>query len=368
MPRKVDKPLILYGTGNLGRMAKRYFERLGVPILLVVDANPDLHRPEPFWAGVDILGLHEVPVRQGQSALWAVCVVTAPFSQVSASLKKRGWGDVVPFYDIAEAYRDRHPLSNGWHSGVLSAQDICGIEAVLCRWEDDISRAHHLQFVAWRCLREEWVFDDAPVTTHDRYFIPQVLSALHDSEVFVDIGAHHGEVVDRFIRAVGNSFNAVYAIEPDADNLSCLYEHLNEHAAHPRERIHVSEFALGPESGRRRFFHGLDYASQLSDLGQAEVEVRRLDDLSIPATFVKIHVEGWESSAIGGGLETIMNNRPILAVTSYHNREGLWQLPAQVMTCLDNYAYYFRLHSWHGTGGVIYAIPKERIEGKLIET
>ena len=32
-PRKVDKPLILYGAGNLGKMAKNYFKELGIPFL-----------------------------------------------------------------------------------------------------------------------------------------------------------------------------------------------------------------------------------------------------------------------------------------------------------------------------------------------
>jgi FkbM family methyltransferase len=328
-----------------------------------VDANPDLHRRDPFWAGVDILGIHDVPVEQGESALWAICVVTTPFSQVSAPLKERGWRDIVPFYDIAEAYRDRHPLSNGWHSGELSEQDRCGIESVLYRWEDDLSRAQHLQLLAWRCLREEWVFDDAPVMTENRYFIPEVLSVLHDHEVFVDIGAHHGEVIERFISAVGNTFDEIYAIEPDVKNLLCLHERLTEHAVGLRKKIHVSEYALGAESGKHRFCHGLGYASQLSGLGQADVDVRCLDDLFIPATFVKIHIEGWEHCAISGGLDTLMNNRPVLSVTLYHSRGGLWHLPAQIMTCLNQYVYYFRLHSWHGTGGVIYALPRERISG-----
>ena len=363
-PRKVDKPLILYGAGSLGKMAKEYFERLGISFLFVVDANPDLHRRDPFWAGVGIFGIRDVPIKQGESALWAVCVATVPFSQVSAPLKERGWRDVVPFYDIAEAYRDRHPLSNGWHSGVLSERDICGIESVLYRWEDDLSRAHHLQFVAWRSLREEWFFDDAPITTHDRYFIPQVLSALHDDEVFVDIGAHHGGVIIRFLDAVKNQYTGIYAIEPDVENLSQLRNLLEEYMSADRGKIHLLPYALGSEKDEKCFYHGLGYASQFSELGQTEVDVRRLDDLLIPATFVKIHIEGWERSAISGGLETIINNRPILTVTSYHNREGLWNLPAQIMTCLDNYVYYFRLHSWHGTGGVIYALPREGINQK----
>ncbi len=364
IPRKVDKPLILYGAGSLGKMAKEYFERLGIPFLFVVDANPDLHRRDPFWTGVDVLGIQDVPIELRENALLAICVVTAPFSQVTAPLKKQGWRDVAPFYDIAEAYRDRHPLSNGWHSGVLSKGDICGIESVLSRWEDDLSRAHHLQFIAWRSLREEWFFDDVPVTTHDRYFIPQVLSILHDHEIFVDIGAHHGEVSIRFLDAVKNQYRGIYAIEPDAENFSQLCNLLEEYMSAERGKIHLLTYALGSVTDEKRFYHGLGYASQFSKLGQTEVDVRCLDDLLIPATFVKIHIEGWERSAISGGLETIINNRPILTVTSYHNREGLWHLPAQIMTCLENYAYYFRLHSWHGTGGVIYALPRERINQK----
>lgn len=363
-PRKVNKPLILYGAGSLGKMAKEYFERLGIPFLFVVDASPDLHRRDPFWAGVNIFGIHDVPIEQRESALLAVCVATVPFSQVSAPLKEQGWHDVMPFYDIAEAYRDRHPLSNGWHSGVLSEGDICGIESVLYRWEDDLSRAHHLQFIAWRSLREEWFFGDAPVTTHDRYFIPQVLSALHDHEVFVDIGAHNGDVSIRFLDAVKNQYRGIYAIEPDVENLSQLRNLLEKYMLAARGKIHLLTYALGSVTDEKRFYHGLGYASQFSELGQTAVDVRCLDELLIPATFIKIHLEGWEGGVISGGLETLNNNRPLLTVTSYHNREGLWHLPAQIMTCLENYAYYFRLHSWHGTGGVIYAIPRERINQK----
>ena len=330
----------------------------------MVDANPELHRRDPFWEGVDILGIKDVSIEMKECALLAICVVTTPFSQVSAPLREQGWRDVVPFYDIAEAYRDRHPLSNGWYSGALSEGDICGIESILSRWEDDISRAHHLQFIAWHSLREELFFDNAPVTTHDRYFIPQVLMALHDDEVFVDIGAHHGEVIIRFMEAVKNKFKEVYAIEPDMENISNLRSRLEEYMSVGMGKIHLLECVLGSASDEKRFYHGLGYVSQFSELGQTEVSVKTLDDLLIPATFIKIHIEGWERSAISGGLETIITNRPILMVTSYHNRDGLWTLPSQIMTCLDNYVYWFRLHSWHGTGAVIYAVPRERFTSK----
>lgn len=360
-PRQVDKSLILYGAGDLGKMARKYFDLLGIPFLFVVDANPDGPRKDPFWAGIEIRRKDDVTVEQRASALLAICVATVPFTIISLPLIEQGWQDVVPFYDIAEAYTDRHPLSNGWHSGDLSEQDLCGIESVLSSWDDDTSRAHHLQFIAWRSLREEWLFEEAPVNTRDRYFIPQVLSVLHEHEVFVDVGAHHGQVIKRFLSAVENQYQDIFAFEPDLENMSALRNFLDTELESKNGRFHLMACALGSKSGQKHFFPGLGYISQIGEAGQAKVEVRCLDDFAIPATFIKIHIEGLESSMLRGGMETIEKNRPLLTVTSYHNRDGLWFLPTQIMSGLNDYAYYFRLHSWQDGCGVIYAIPRERL-------
>lgn len=376
-PRKVDKPLIIYGAGSLGKMAKDYFDRLKIPIDAVVDRRPELYVDDPFWKQIVVLP-EDIPDAQQSSSLIVLCVATSPLTEVTASLGEQGWTDIVPFYDITEAYKDKSPRNNGWYIGCLRPH-IKDIEPVLFRWEDDISRAHYMQFITWHALREEWIFDSAPITTDNRYFIPEVLSVLHDHEVFVDVGAHHGEVIQRFVHEVKNKFappeyvlaaptenimvigrsvyKKIYAFEPDGDNFKALYYNLKGIID---ERMYISTKALGAVEENRQFFEGLGYASQISDMGKYAVKCLRLDDLNIPATFIKIHVEGWESEVISGGLETIRQNRPILAVTSYHNEDGLWHLPAQMMTLLDNYVFYFRLHAWQGQGSVIYAIPRER--------
>jgi hypothetical protein len=88
----------------------------------------------------------------------AVSVVTSPYVPIERSLAARDCVDVVPFYDLAESLRGQHPLSNGWFAEPLTADDQIEIEGVLVGWDDDVSRAHHLQFMAWRRLREEWTF------------------------------------------------------------------------------------------------------------------------------------------------------------------------------------------------------------------
>jgi FkbM family methyltransferase len=358
-PRKVDKPLVLYGAGNLGHMAREYFDRLEIPVAAVVDSRPEVHRSDPFWGGVKMLGPADVPEDLHGQALVAVCVATVPMDDLQGSLAAQGWRDVVPFYDIAEAYRDRHPLGNGWFTGELGSDDVAAIEHVLARWDDDVSRAHHLQFIAWHSLREEWGFEGAPVTTRDRYFIPEVRSVLHGREAFLDVGAHRGEVIRGFAGVVGGSFESICAVEADASNLAALQREVAADAR-VRDRVRVLPCVVGEHAGSAPFFEGLGYASQISPLGPHRMEVTTLDRLQLRPTFTKLHLEGHELAALQGGLRTLQQHRPLVATTSYHNRLGLHELPRWLMDHLERYRFLLRLHSWCGTGAVVYGIPNER--------
>ena len=358
-PRKVDKPLVLYGAGNLGHMAREYFDRLEIPVAAVVDSRPDVHRADPFWSGVEILGPADVPEDLHRQALVAVCVATVPMDDLQESLAGQGWRDLVPFYDIAEAYRVRHPLGNGWFTGPLGPDDVTAIEQVLARWDDDVSRAHHLQFIAWHSLREEWRFDGAPVTTQDRYFIPEVRSVLHPREAFLDVGAHHGEVSRAFAGMMDGRFETIHAEEGDPANLAVLGRELAADTR-VRDRVRVLPCVVSEGQGSAPFFEGLGYASQLSPLGPNRMEFTTLDLLELRPTFVKLHLEGHELAAMKGGLQMLQRHRPLVATTSYHNRLGLHELPRWLMDHLEGYRFLLRLHSWCGTGAVVYAIPKER--------
>jgi len=362
-PRKVDKPLALYGAGSLGRMAKEYFGFLGIPFRYVVDADPGRYRSAEAWQGVDVVGPQDVPVSDRRDCLLAVCVATAPFAAVASPLARLGFQDTVPFYDIAESYRDMHPLGNGWFTGELTGDDVEGIGYVTANWEDELSRAHHLQFIAWRSVREELNFPGAPVTPDDRYFIPEIRSLLHGEEIFLDGGAHHGEVSLRFMEISGRRFERIYAVEPDRYNCSALREALHGRNGLTNGGADIIETALGRVSGSVPFFHGLGYASMVSPLAHERVPAHTLDELDIPATFVKLHLEGSELDALRGGVSWLNSRRPVVAATIYHNRTGLWEVPAFLMKRLADYVFLLRLHCWLGTGCVLYAIPRERHRG-----
>jgi len=358
--RKIDKPVILYGAGNLGKMAKEYFDKIGITFLYVVDKNPEKYSNDLFWYDIDIFRSSDVPIQFKDRCLLVMCIVTEPYNIIMSQLKSEGWTDIIPFYDITLTYQNKHPLNNGWISSLLSEEDVGGTEFVITNLFDDISYAHYLQFIAWHSLHEEWIFKDAPIITKDKYFIPEIINILSENETFIDVGTYHGEFTKKFMNVVNNKFNSIRMIEPDYNNidklLNVMHNDMNNY------NISLIPKALGKINGKKKFCDGLKCMSQISEIGNVEVKVYTLDDLNLTPSILKIHVEGTENDIFDGGLKTIKKNRPVIMMTVYHNRDGLWKTTTNAMKSLDDYVYYFRLHLWCGTCAVLYAIPMERLK------
>jgi FkbM family methyltransferase len=354
-----DAPLALYGAGNMGRLACEVLENVGRKIEMVVDRDPQNLATSPTWCGVPLLHPGEVPADAKTKLRLAVSLVTSPYVAIEQSLLDQGFRDVIPFYDLAEGFRPKHPLGNGWFSPPLTQEDLDQTAKILSSWHDDISRAHHLQFLAWRRLREEWVFGSAPVSSDNRFFIPEVADVLTNSEFFVDGGAHHGHVTLEFVRKTNGAFDRILAIEPDPLNLAQLRTNLRSWMPDDG-RVHCSHYALADVEADLPFRVGLGYASQLSETGTTRVATRAIDMMELSPTFLKLHLEGGELIALKGARKTLLRKRPIIAATVYHNADGIWRSPLWLMETLRDYRFLFRLHTWCGTGAVIYAIPNER--------
>jgi FkbM family methyltransferase len=355
----MDRPLALYGAGSLGRLARDFLTSVGHDFAMVIDRNAGKLARDPYWSGIALRHPDTVQPAAKHAFRLAVSIVTSPYVPIEKSLRAQGFDDVVPFYDVAESFRAEHPLSNGWFAPPLAPDDQANMLAVLAKWHDDVSRAHHLQFLAWRRLREEWTFEAAPVVTGNRFFIPEVTSAMHGAEFFLDGGAHYGLVANAFVEQTHSAFGQIAVIEPDAANRSVLTDNLDTWLpGDPRVTIH--DCALGERDDQALFHDGLGYASQLSQLGKTRATLRTLDALKLSPTFIKLHLEGAELGALQGGCRTLRSKRPMIAATVYHNADGIWKTPLWLMQNLDDYRFLFRSHGWCGTGAVVYAVPEER--------
>lgn len=273
-PRKIDKPLILYGKGNLGKLAVEVFNKLGIPIYATFDRNT---MPPLLWI----------------DCLVAVCVATEPYQPIHNALVAAGWIDIVSVYDIFEAYPECG-ITSGWFTGELSEEDENNITAVVKHFletNDFHSIFHHLAFRLWHQFRVEiQIGYDYPIDTSNRYYIPEIKAVFHDHEFILE-EVPGSKLADIEKRRAG-----------------CFYAY-----------------------GGTSFY-----------------------------TYMKIHFEGKELPFLEANLAYLVTHRPILAVTCYHNRDGLWKIPKFMMDNLPDYRFLFQLHSYMGQGAVLYAIPKER--------
>ena len=358
-PVAADRPLALYGAGNMGLLARDFLKAAGQEVALVIDRNAG-RVGVGAWSATPPVTPEAVPDAIKRTVRVVICVVTSAYEPIERALHEAGFADVVPFYDLAESFRHLHPLSNGWFAPPMAANEQAETAAALAGWGDDASRAHHLQFLAWRRLRQEWVFAPAlPLSGDCRYFIPEILPVLRADEVFIDGGAYDGCVTADFVRRMSSAFRRIVAIEPDRPNRARLQATVRD-ALNNDTRITVCDFALADRDGDAPFHEGLGYASQLSATGATRAMCRALDSLDLAPSYVKLHLEGGELAALKGAQRTLLAHRPLIAATVYHNDDGLFKTARWLMQTLPDYKFLLRIHSWCGTGAVIYGIPNER--------
>jgi len=319
------KPLWLYGKGELGRMAEEYLQYAGV----VVAGTFEHDEPAPLDAQV------------------AVCIVrNAPYSEIEGRLRARGFRNVVPFYDLTDTIITDHPWKNGWLARPEKT-DFIKMEEVLDRWWDEASIKHYLQFLAWRIIREEWIFRGLTITKDNMFFIPEIAGVLRKNEVFLDCGAYDGGVSAAFRKLSAGAQTIM--VEPDAANRS-----------HIGGFDEVLPFALSDLDDSALFAEGFGLCSKLSPSGKIMKRTARIDMLCLDPTFIKLHLEGGEFAAIRGAQATLLRCRPIVAARVDHNPDGLWKTADYLMNLLPNYRFLFRNHCWCASAAVVYAIPEER--------
>ena len=57
----------------------------------------------------------------------------------------------------------------------------------------------------------------------------------------------------------------------------------------------------------------------------------------------------------------ISKQRPIVAVTIFHNKADFLKIPELLITRLTGYSFYIRAYCYCGIETVLYAVPNERI-------
>lgn len=357
-PETIDlsNGIYIYGAGELGMLAVEYCEACGILILGVLDQNKT-GLIKGRLSEYPICKPDEIPMEERFHLPLAVAVATVDFASISKIVKSCGWKNDLPFYALTGEKRAGHPLSNGWLVGCITEQELEKVRWVCKNWDDDISLLHYEAFLDWHIDGTELSLTCEGIDPNQRYTIAPLLTEFSNRHrQMVDVGSHRGESIKRLVDA-DVLFDEYVLIEPDLESMRKLKSNVKNYLP-AYKKISFLNYVLGTSNSLMPFKEGLGYCSQLWSGSTIVRSVNTLDSLDCRPDFLKIHTEGSELDVLLGGVDTISRDRPVLAFSIYHNRDGLCRIPFESMQLFEDYKWYFRLHSYQGTGGFIYGVPK----------
>lgn len=132
--------------------------------------------------------------------------------------------------------------------------------------------------------------------------------------VVVDAGANIG---NHAVYMAAKGF-PVFAFEPDPVLADCIVESAKLNGL---SHLHVAPVALGSEPGMGRLVAAPEgnVGAQSVNVKGGDIPILTLDTFDIPASVVKIDVEGMEMKVLHGAQGTIAQYRPLLYVEAHKN-------------------------------------------------
>ena len=97
--------------------------------------------------------------------------------------------------------------------------------------------------------------------------------------------------------------------------------------------------------------------SSVSLEGDSKIEVTTLDSEvgEEKVTFIKMDIEGAELNALKGAKETIIKNKPRLAICIYDKPKDIYEIPEYILSLVPEYRFWIRHYTSNNWETVLYA-------------
>jgi len=355
------REIVLFGAGQLGRRTLAGMRQIGQPPVAFADNNPALRGTT--IEGVPVYSVADAAARFGHDAAFLVTIWNSRskdrMSQRMQQLRDQGCEYVVPvglfFWKYPETFLPYYPLDLP-HKALPFANEV---RTALQLFGDAESRREFAAQLALRLLMDYdgmgWpkAFDD---------YAPPDIFDFGPSEVFVDCGAYDGDTIAAFTERQGESFSKIVAFEPDPLNYVRLEKRIQGLPESVGQKIVSFPYALGAVR-ETVYFNPSGTETSKAGSGPVAVECVPLDEVLQPfaPTLIKFDIEGAEPMALEGARRVISRNRPVLAVSVYHEQAHLWQIPLKMAAMCEDYRFFLRPQGTEGWDLICYAVPTERL-------
>ncbi len=182
-----------------------------------------------------------------------------------------------------------------------------------------------------------------------------------DEEVFVDCGGYTGDTIEAFLKAVDNKFKHIYSFEPDERNFKILSEFVSKLPQEIKEKITPINAGVSYKNETFYLQASGGWTTCTSEVTDRTARVTAIDEAGGAApTFIKMDIETFETYALLGAMDTIIDYKPKLAICIYHKFSDLWDIPLLLKQWVSEYKIYIRHYLNTQSETVVYAIPKDQ--------
>lgn len=254
------------------------------------------------------------------------------------------WDYVADNYKAGKTFGGLDIITPGELYEKTAGSDVSVVISILDGYDELISQLVELGFP-----RESITSVGAVACKHQYFDLPAL--NLSDNEVFLDVGGLDGATSLRFSDITNGRYRHIYCFEPNRDSYKrCLKNTAGLHD--------FSLFSKGvsDKNGIVKMSGNGGGANILNPEEGDNIEVIRLDDVCDEATYIKMDIEGAEMNALLGAEQLIRRCRPKLAISVYHLRTDIWEIPKTVLSWHPDYRLFFRVYSLKGNDVVMYAL------------
>ena len=232
-------------------------------------------------------------------------------------------GDYEVFRIRAQILREQRGYFIELHKRLADSQSKNVLYAILANW------------LYW----DTKLMDVYKERFHPEYFDPAIFERRKD-EVFVDLGAFNGDSALSFIKTY-EEYKRIYCYEITPDIFQSMKNNLQKYP-----NIELRQKGAGAAPGQMYLSQDeFQVANRLVEEGSMSVDVVRIDDdINEPVTFIKMDIESGEQNAIRGCTRQIQENRPNLAICTYHGNHDLYAIPQLIDDIQPGYKFYMRYH------------------------
>ncbi|MDX1472129.1 MAG: FkbM family methyltransferase, partial [Flavobacteriaceae bacterium] len=174
---------------------------------------------------------------------------------------------------------------------------------------------------------------------NDWHYYQKKNTQIEMGDILLDIGTAEG----LFPLTVIAKCSKIFLIEPSrlfSKSLAKTFEPF-------KSKVEIHNVAVGDTDGIINFSEEslVGRIGEYSEMASAPTNIKRIDSIipkNQPITYLKADIEGYEYQMLKGAELTIKNNKPKIAITTYHKENDAKEIIELILSYVPQYNYYVK--------------------------